>query len=385
MSTPSVRIERSIHHPRVSIIILSRPSVRNCVDGPTALALYNSFKKEDENENTDCIIFYGEGGNFCAGADLTALSESGENNLSRANPLHPVELNQIQVGSDIRSHVSDIGPMGPTRMILTKPVICAVSGYAVAGGLELSLWCDMRICETNSVFGVFCRRFGVPLIDGGTVRLSRLIGLSRATDLILTGRPVSSSEALNIGLVNRVVPVGKALEEAELLAKEICSFPQKCLRADRWSLINQHNKSTKQALHDEFQNSFSVINTESIAGATKFKSGEGRGGKFYVTETNSKNQTSSSSSITSSLTSSSPSSSLPPLRVPTPSLPYKCVIFDFGGVLLDSPVKLISEHEKMLGLPKHTLNLLIGTSNYFHAMERYVVNKNIERYLFSLF
>src|SRR5882672_9770897 len=201
-----VRVERN---GPVTTMIMNRPEARNAVNGPAAAALFAAFEEFDRDDSASVAVLWGDNGTFCAGADLKAFGTPDMNPAHRTGP----------------------GPMGPSRMVLTKPVIAAVSGYAVAGGLELALWCDMRVVEEDAVFGVFCRRWGVPLIDGGTVRLPRLIGAGRALDLILTGRPVRADEALAIGLANRVVPRGSARREAETLARELCRFPQICMRA----------------------------------------------------------------------------------------------------------------------------------------------------------
>src|SRR5262250_1905897 len=214
----SVRAERS---GPVTTVILDRPEARNAVDGATAAALAGAFRDFDADETAHVAVLWGAGGTFCAGADLKAVGGPDGN---RASP-------------------DGDGPMGPTRMELGKPVIAAISGHAVAGGLELAAWCDLRVAEEDAILGVFCRRFGVPLIDGGTVRLPRLIGLSRALDLILTGRPVEAREALQMGLVNRVVAKGAAREEAEKLAREIAAFPQVCMREDRMSAYEQFDLS----------------------------------------------------------------------------------------------------------------------------------------------
>jgi enoyl-CoA hydratase len=207
----SIRVEK---HDRVTTVVLNRPERRNAVDGPMAGELANAFKEFEADRESDVAVLWGAGGNFCAGADLKAVG------TERGNEVEP----------------SGDGPMGPTRLKLSKPVIAAVEGYAVAGGLELALWCDLRVAATDAVFGVFCRRWGVPLVDGGTVRLPRLIGTSRAMDMILTGRPVDASEALSFGLANRVVAPGTAREEAEALARQLTAFPQTCLRNDRRSV-----------------------------------------------------------------------------------------------------------------------------------------------------
>ena len=216
-----VRVERQ---GAVTTVILSRPESRNAVDGPTAAELADAFRDFEADEEARVAVLWGEGGTFCSGADLKAL------------------------GTDRGNRVTEDGdgPMGPTRMRLSKPVIAAVAGHAVTGGLELALWCDLRVVEEDAVFGVFCRRWGVPLIDGGTVRLPRLIGTSRAMDLILTGRPVPAREAYEIGLANRVVPTGRARAEVESLATTIAAFPQPCLRADRASVLAQEGLTEQE-------------------------------------------------------------------------------------------------------------------------------------------
>src|SRR6204780_1282483 len=225
MSDP-VRVE--LHGP-VTTVILNRPEARNAVNGPTATGLFEAFEEFDRDDPASVAVLWGDGGTFCAGADLKAFGTPEANAVHRTGP----------------------GPMGPTRLALSKPVIAAVSGYAVAGGLELALWCDLRVAEEVSVFGVFCRRWGVPLIDGGTVRLPRLIGMSRAMDLVLTGRGVGAAEAFEIGLVNRVVPVGVSRVEAERLALELSRFPQACMREDRLSLLEQDGLEEPEAIANE--------------------------------------------------------------------------------------------------------------------------------------
>ncbi|GAA0645666.1 crotonase/enoyl-CoA hydratase family protein [Streptomyces thermocarboxydovorans] len=241
----------------VTTVVLSRPEVRNAVDGPTAAELADAFRAFEADEEARVAVLWGEGGTFCAGADLKALG------TERGNRVAP----------------DGDGPMGPTRMRLSKPVIAAVAGHAVAGGLELALWCDLRVAEEDAVFGVFCRRWGVPLIDGGTVRLPRLIGTSRALDMILTGRPVSAAEAYDMGLANRVVPTGRARAAAEELAAEIARFPQDCLRSDRASVLDQEGLDAESALRAELRYGTGVL-TESLKGAARFASGAGRHGSF---------------------------------------------------------------------------------------------------------
>ena len=247
-----VRAERK---GAVTTVILDRPHARNAVDGPTAMALHDAFEEFDRDESASVAVLWGDHGTFCAGADLKAIGTPQTNPLHRDGP----------------------GPMGPSRMVLSKPVIAAVSGYAVAGGLELALWCDLRVAEEDAVFGVFCRRWGVPLIDGGTVRLPRLIGHSRAMDMILTGRAVAADEALAIGLANRVVPKGQARQAAEELAAELAELPQGCLRSDRLSALNQWGRSETEAMDFEFA-SLSRVAEESVAGAQRFAQGAGRHG-----------------------------------------------------------------------------------------------------------
>ncbi|MDP3295168.1 MAG: crotonase/enoyl-CoA hydratase family protein [Nevskia sp.] len=255
----TIHLER---RPPLLIVTIDRPEVRNCVDRPTANALAEAFRAFEADAELSVAILTGAGGHFCAGADLKAVA-SGE--AARAN--------QITVDGD--------GPMGPTRMRLSKPVIAAVEGHAVAGGLELAIWCDLRVAAETAVFGVFCRRFGVPLIDGGTVRLPRLIGQSRALDLILTGRAVNADEALAIGLANRIVPTGTALAAAEALALQIAAFPQACMRGDRSSALGQSELSEADALAQEFDFGLAALRSgETLAGAARFSAGSGRHGSF---------------------------------------------------------------------------------------------------------
>jgi enoyl-CoA hydratase len=245
---------------RITIVSLKRPEVRNAVDGETARGLVEAFKAFDANPESDVAVLFGECGTFCAGADLKAIaSASGGNALS----------------------VDGDGPMGPSRMLLNKPVIAAIAGHAVAGGLELALWCDLRVIERSAILGVYCRRWGVPLIDGGTIRLPRLIGHSRALDLILTGRGVAADEALQIGLANRVVPDGEALSAALELAAQLIRFPQQCLRSDRLSAYEQWDMAMPDAIRNEFNRGLAVVaSRETAEGATRFVSGKGRHGDF---------------------------------------------------------------------------------------------------------
>ncbi len=252
---PSVRVERG---GPVTTVILDRPERRNAVDRDTAQALADAFRAFEADPRAHVAVLCGNHGHFCAGADLKALAAG--------------QANRVEPAGD--------APMGPSRMVLSKPVIAAISGYAVAGGLELALWCDLRVAEEDAVMGVFCRRFGVPLIDGGTVRLPRLIGLSRAMDLLLTGRPVHADEALAIGLVNRVVPRGQARAAAESLARELAAFPQTCLRHDRLSAYEQCGLALAEALTNEFQHGLQSFTAELAEGARRFQEGEGRHGAF---------------------------------------------------------------------------------------------------------
>jgi enoyl-CoA hydratase len=243
-------------------ITIDRPEVRNAVDGPTSRALAAAFRAFDADADACVAVLTGAGGQFCAGADLKAVASG-----THANPL------------DTDMHAD--GPMGPTRLKLGKPVIAAVEGHAVAGGLELALWCDLRVAGSTAVFGVYCRRFGVPLIDGGTVRLPRLIGESRALDMILTGRAVAADEALAFGLANRVVAAGTALAAARTLARELAAFPQRCLRNDRLSAIEQHGLPVRDALAHEFAFGLQTLRSgESVSGAERFTRGAGRHGGF---------------------------------------------------------------------------------------------------------
>ena len=247
-----VRVERN---GPVTTVVMNRPDARNAVNGPAAAELYAAFDEFDRDDTACVGVLWGDHGTFCAGADLKAFGTPDVNPAHRTGP----------------------GPMGPTRMALSKPVIAAVSGFAVAGGLELALWCDLRVVEEDATFGVFCRRWGVPLIDGGTVRLPRLIGQSRAMDLILTGRSVDAQEAFSIGLANRVVPTGQSRAAAEALAAELAELPQLCLRSDRLSALNQWGLPEAEAMDAEFA-SLSRVASESLSGARRFADGAGRHG-----------------------------------------------------------------------------------------------------------
>ena len=250
----SVRVERA---GPVTTVILDRPEVRNAVDGPTAAALADAFRAFDADPDAAVAVLWGAGGTFCAGADLRAIGTPAGNRVAPDGD----------------------GPMGPTRMRLSKPVIAAVAGHAVAGGLELALWCDLRVAEADAVLGVFCRRWGVPLIDGGTVRLPQIVGLGRALDLILSGRPVEAREALQIGLINRLVPLGAARQAAEHLAHELAGLPQACLRGDRMSAIESMPLDHQAAMAGEFTRGMASLGDPALEfGVSAFRSGAGRGG-----------------------------------------------------------------------------------------------------------
>lgn len=264
MAEPTVRTERQ---GPVTTVILDRPAVRNAVDRPTADALAEAFLAFESDTSAHIAVLWGAGGTFCSGADLKAIAEG------RGNRTQPPRTDADPLAAD--------APMGPTRMVLSKPVIAAIAGHAVAGGLELALWCDLRVAEEDAIFGVFCRRFGVPLIDGGTVRLPRLIGQSRALDLILTGRPVTAQEAFAMGLANRVVAKGAARAQAEKLAHELASLPQQCLGNDRLSVYEQFSLSAADALVNEFRRGMdSLAGQGARDGAARFAAGKGRGGSF---------------------------------------------------------------------------------------------------------
>lgn len=257
MDTVDIRREPPLMH-----VHIRRPEARNAVDRPTAEALAAAFRDFEADPTLRVALLSGVGGNFCAGADLKAVAEG-----------KPERMNRIDPTGD--------APMGPTRMTLSKPVIAVISGYCVAGGLELALWCDMRIVDDTAVFGVFCRRFGVPLIDGGTVRLPRLIGMSRAMDMILTGRAVDAEEALQFGLVNRIVEKHELAAAAEALARRIAAFPQACLRNDRRSALEQWGLNEDDALRNEFRLGVETLASgESVSGAQQFRGGAGRSGQF---------------------------------------------------------------------------------------------------------
>ncbi len=251
----SLRVERN---GPVTTVILNRPEARNAVDRQTAEALADAFRAFDADPEAAVGVLYGDSGTFCAGADLKAFA----------------------AGTPNRLEAEGDAPMGPSRLVLGKPVIAAIAGYAVAGGLELALWCDLRVMEEDATLGVFCRRWGVPLIDGGTVRLPRVVGLGRALDLILTGRAVAADEALAMGLVNRVVPRGQARQVAEALAAEIARFPQACLRHDRLSAYEQHDLSLTDALANEFHHGIESLRAGAAEGAARFVGGAGRHGDF---------------------------------------------------------------------------------------------------------
>lgn len=240
-------------------VVINNPEVKNAVDVQTANELANAFREFEKDDKALVAVLWGSHGNFCSGANLKAITEGGGNRIEREGD----------------------GPMGPSRMILSKPVIAAVAGYAVAGGLELAIWCDLRVVERNAIFGVFCRRFGVPLIDGGTVRLPRLIGLSRALDMILTGRPVTGDEAYSWGLANRIVEEGTSKEEAEKLAREISKFPQICMRNDRISTYHQFGIELIPAMANEFDLGLKTLESgEYLRGSKQFTNGKGKHGEY---------------------------------------------------------------------------------------------------------
>ncbi|MFC1852074.1 crotonase/enoyl-CoA hydratase family protein [candidate division CSSED10-310 bacterium] len=251
----TVRVEKKEY---ITTIILDRPERRNAIDRDTAEALSKAFRQFEADNDALVAVLFGDHGNFCAGADLKAIASG--------------VYNRVDPEGD--------GPLGPTRMLLQKPVIAAMAGYATAGGLELALWCDLRVMEEDATLGCFERRWGVPLLDGGTVRLPRLIGLSRALDLILTGRPVEAEEAARIGLVHRVVPTGTAREAAEKLALKLAKFPQLALRGDRLSAYEQFDFRLDKAIENEFQHGLAGIQYETLRGATRFAEGAGRHGEF---------------------------------------------------------------------------------------------------------
>ena len=252
--TSPVRVDRA---GPVTTVILDRPDVRNAVDGPTAAALAEAFSDFDADSDASVAVLFGAGGTFCAGADLKAMG----------SPL----------GN--RTEASGAAPMGPSRMRLSKPVIAAVAGHAVAGGLELALWCDLRVAEEDAVFGVFCRRWGVPLIDGGTVRLPQVVGLGRALDLILTGRPVPAAEAYQMGLITRLVKHGDARTEAEMLASQIAAVPQACMRSDRASALDSMSLGFDDAMANEFTLGLATLADPGVVeGVSRFRGGAGRGG-----------------------------------------------------------------------------------------------------------
>ncbi|MBI5517245.1 MAG: crotonase/enoyl-CoA hydratase family protein [Deltaproteobacteria bacterium] len=251
----NVRVERDGF---VTTVVIDRPTRKNAVDRATAEALADAFRAFDQDHSARVGVLYGDHGTFCAGADLKAFTEG--------------SVNRLEPEGD--------APLGPSRMLLSKPVIAAVAGHAVAGGLELALWCDLRVLEEDAVVGVFCRRWGVPLIDGGTVRLPRIVGLGRALDLILTGRPVTAGEALAMGLANRVVPRGQARAEAEALARTLAAFPQACMRSDRLSAYESLGLPLEAALRNEFQRGLGALSEEAPEGARRFAEGAGRHGTF---------------------------------------------------------------------------------------------------------
>ncbi|KAL4802357.1 ClpP/crotonase-like domain-containing protein [Aspergillus unguis] len=268
----------------ITIITINRPHRRNAVDGPTAQKLTAAFLAYEEDTSQKVCVFTGSNGTFCAGFDLHEVARytSSQEDNPEASAEESAGYNGPKMGIHSRVQGRNMGPIGPSRMQITKPVIAAVSGYAVAGGLELSLLADLRVAEEDTVFGVFCRRWGVPLIDGGTVRLQAIIGLGRALDMILTGRGVGAEEALAIGLANRVVSKGKALEEAMAIARQLVAFPQRCMNVDRTSCYYAAYgaSSFEDALRNEYDNGIGVLEAESVQGAKRFSAGAGRHGRF---------------------------------------------------------------------------------------------------------
>ena len=279
----------SVHVRRegqVTVVTLDRPEVRNAVDSDTARALYDAFVAFDADPEARVAVFHGAHGHFCAGWDL----QHGARLAAQAPDTAHETLSHLNFDADEAAapgvaplgqegRTGPLGPMGPSRLLLSKPAIAAVSGAAVAGGMELALWCDLRVMEADAYFGVYCRRFGVPLIDGGTVRLPRLIGMGHAMDLILTGRKVEAAEALAMGLANRVVPTGEALAAALALAQQLCKFPQATLRADRLSAYRQWDLPLPAALQQEWAGGKPCL-ADAFAGAARFTAGEGRHGRF---------------------------------------------------------------------------------------------------------
>ena len=263
-------------HGAIRVVTINRADVRNAVDADTARQLYEAFAAFDADPDSRVAVFHGAHGHFCAGWDLQAGARLAQQQVQGVDPFEALEFSAHTYESN---PVGPTGPMGPSRLVLSKPVIAAVSGAAVAGGMELALWCDMRVMEEDAYFGVFCRRFGVPLIDGGTVRLPRLIGMGHAMDLILTGRKVEAAEALQMGLCNRVVPRGEALSAAITLAEQLAGFPQQTMLADRASAYAQWDLDLLQALQQEWQRGKACI-ASGLEGAARFAAGAGRHGKF---------------------------------------------------------------------------------------------------------
>ena len=261
-----VRVEKD---GPVTTVILDRPEVRNAVDPATGAELVRAFLEFEDDEGAAVAVFFGDHGAFCAGGDLKALSaDAGD-----------IWLNRLHFPDDPEAPLPP-GPLGPSRLELTKPTIAAVAGPAVAGGMELALWCDVRVMEEDAYFGVYCRRWGVPLIDGGTVRLPRLVGQGRALEIILTGRKVPAAEALAIGMCEKVVPKGQARRAAEAMAHEIARFPPQCVRADRNSVHRQYGLPLRQAMRQEYENGLHCLKREGVAGAGRFAAGKGRHGDY---------------------------------------------------------------------------------------------------------
>jgi enoyl-CoA hydratase len=263
----------------VTVVNLARPDVRNAVDAATAQQLFDAFVAFDADPHARVAVFHGAYGHFCAGWDLQAGAQLAASGVDARAAFANLDFSPSDCASNGVAALGPLGPMGPSRLLLSKPVIAAISGAAVAGGMELALWCDMRVMEEDAYFGVYCRRFGVPLIDGGTVRLPRLIGMGHAMDLILTGRKVDAGEALQMGLCNRVVATGGALDAALILARQLAGFPQPTMLADRASAYAQWDLPLPQALHQEWERGKHCI-ADGIEGAMRFAAGAGRHGKF---------------------------------------------------------------------------------------------------------